>query len=39
MRFHRNIKENGLLGVMYWEYAGDTPEGDLSTVLAEEMLK
>ena len=33
------IKENGLLGVMYWEYAGDTPEGDLSTVLAEEMLK
>ena len=31
------IKENGLLGVMYWEYAGDTPEGELSTVLAKEM--
>ena len=31
------IKENGLLGVMYWEYAGDTPEGDLSAVLAKEM--
>lgn len=33
------IKENDLLGVMYWEYAGDTPEGDLSTILAKEMLK
>jgi chitinase len=31
------IKENGLLGVMYWEYAGDTPEGELSAVLAKEM--
>jgi chitinase len=31
------IKENGLLGIMYWEYAGDTPEGELSTVLAKEM--
>lgn len=32
------IKENGLLGAMYWEYAGDTSEGELRTVLAEEML-
>lgn len=31
------IKEKGLLGVMYWEYAGDTPEGELSKVLAKEM--
>ena len=31
------IKENGLLGVMYWEYAGDTPEAELSTTLAVEM--
>lgn len=31
------IKENGLLGVMYWEYAGDTPEGELSNVLAKEL--
>ena len=31
------IKANGLLGVMYWDYAGDTPEGDLRTVLAKEM--
>ena len=31
------IKENGLLGIMYWEYAGDTPEGELSNVLAKEL--
>ena len=31
------IKETGLLGAMYWEYAGDNESGDLRTVLAEEM--
>ena len=31
------IKANGLLGVMYWDYAGDTPEAELSTCLAKEM--
>ncbi|MBO5978829.1 MAG: glycoside hydrolase family 18 protein [Bacteroidales bacterium] len=32
------IKENGLLGGMYWDYAGDTDEGDLQKVLAKELL-
>lgn len=32
------IKENGLLGGMYWDYAGDTDEGDLQKVLANELL-
>ena len=31
------IKEMGMLGAMYWEYAGDTEAGDLSTTLAVEM--
>ena len=34
----RFIKENGLLGAMYWDYAGDTPSGDLRTTIAAEML-
>lgn len=32
------IKENGLLGGMYWEYAGDKENGELSKVLAKELL-
>ena len=32
------IKEKGLLGGMYWDYAGDTDEGDLQKVLAKELL-
>jgi chitinase len=31
------IKENGLLGAMYWEYAGDNDAGDLRNALATEM--
>ena len=31
------IKEMGMLGAMYWEYAGDTEAGDLSKTLATEM--
>ena len=31
------IKETGLLGAMYWEYAGDNATYDLSTTLATEM--
>lgn len=34
----RYIKENGLLGGMYWEYAGDNESGDLQKVLAKEFL-
>ena len=32
------IKENGLLGGMYWDYAGDTDNGDLQKTLAKELL-
>jgi chitinase len=32
------ILEKGLLGGMYWDYAGDTDEGDLQKVLAKELL-
>lgn len=32
------IKENGLLGGMYWEYAGDNDSADLQKVLATELL-
>lgn len=32
------IKENGLLGGMYWEYAGDNDSADLQKVLAAELL-
>lgn len=32
------IKENGLLGAMYWDYNGDNESGDLQNVLAEELL-
>lgn len=31
------VKENGLLGVMYWDYAGDNASGDLRTTLSTEM--
>lgn len=34
----RFIKDNGLLGGMYWDYAGDNDSGDLQKVLAEELL-
>lgn len=34
----RYIKENGLLGGMYWDYAADNEAGDLQRVLAEELL-
>ena len=32
------IKENGLLGGMYWDYAGDNDSADLQKVLATELL-
>ena len=32
------IKENGMLGGMYWEYAGDNESGELQKVLAAELL-
>ena len=32
------IKENGLLGGMYWEYAGDKESGELQKVLASELM-
>lgn len=32
------IKENGLLGAMYWDYEGDNEAGDLQNVLATELL-
>lgn len=32
------IKENGLRGGMYWDYAGDTDDGELQKVLAKELL-
>lgn len=32
------IKENGLLGAMYWDYAGDKESGELQKALAEEFL-
>lgn len=32
------IKENGLLGAMYWDYAGDNESGDLQNTLAGELL-
>ena len=32
------IKENGLLGAMYWDYNGDNESGDLQNTLAEELL-
>ena len=31
------IKEQGMLGAMYWDYAGDTEAGDLRNTLATEM--
>ena len=31
------IKETGLLGAMYWDYAGDNEAGDLRNTLATEM--
>lgn len=34
----RYIKENGLLGGMYWEYSGDKENGELQKVLAHELL-
>lgn len=32
------IRKNGLLGVMYWDYAGDNDAGDLQRTLASEFL-
>lgn len=32
------IKENGLLGAMYWDYAGDNGSGDLQKTLSKELL-
>lgn len=32
------IKENGLRGGMYWDYAGDNESGDLQKVLAKELI-
>lgn len=32
------IKENGLLGAMYWDYAGDNGSGDLQNTLSKELL-
>lgn len=32
------IKENGLRGCMYWDYAGDNESGDLQKVLAIELV-
>lgn len=32
------IKEKGLLGGMYWEYSCDNPEGDLTRVIAAELI-
>ena len=32
------IKENGLLGAMYWDYNGDNESGDLQNTLAKELL-
>ena len=32
------IKANGLLGAMYWDYAGDNEAGDLQKTLAGELL-
>lgn len=34
----RYINENGLLGGMYWEYAGDNEAGDLTRTIAAEIL-
>lgn len=34
----RFIRKNGLLGGMYWEYAGDNEAGELQKVLAAELL-
>ena len=34
----RFIKENGLLGAMYWDYAGDNGSGDLQKTLSKELL-
>lgn len=31
------IKENGLLGAMYWDYAGDNGSGDLQKTLSKEL--
>lgn len=31
------IKENGLLGAMYWDYAGDNEFGDLQKTLVKEL--
>lgn len=33
------IKDNGLLGAMYWDYDGDNEAGDLQNVLADELLR
>lgn len=33
------IKENGLLGGMYWDYAGDGPEHILSKTIADNLLE
>lgn len=32
------VKEHGLLGAMYWEYAGDKESGELQKTIAEEFL-
>lgn len=32
------IKENGLLGAMYWDYEGDNEAGDLQRTLSNELL-
>lgn len=33
------VHENHLRGMMYWDYAGDTPNGDLQQTVWEEMCK
>ena len=34
----RYVIEEGMLGAMYWDYDGDTAEGDLSRTVAAEIL-
>ena len=33
------IRQNGLLGAMYWDYAGDNASGDLRKAVAEGLMK
>lgn len=35
----RYVNENGLGGVMYWDYAGDNDKGDLRKVLKKEIME